>query len=364
MARLRKINGNYYAYFYDRTRTPKEKSWPLRCSQKAAARRKLGPLEDAFEAGTFDPWNGPAPRPEPLSLADAVRQFMRSRQHLRPKTVKAYRVATDGLMGVVPAGIRVRDVRPGHVRPYVLAPDVANATQRKRHRHLRAFFNWLLEQDLIGENPCAPIRVPKREKKVPKFLTPEGVERLVTAIEWDYEEKRSRNCIREGHVIWLKDVVLFALGTGLRLGEITALRWRDVDLESEFVVVRSDREHVTKSGHERSVPLVGDALRVLRRLDSERLDDLDGYVFTGYGGGQLNDHYVSKQFRAYRRLAKLPESISFHNLRHSCASWMVMRGVPLSVVQHVLGHSDVAVTQQYAHLAPDAMKQAMQRTFA
>lgn len=104
------------------------------------------------------------------------------------------------------------------------------------------------------------------------------------------------------------------------------------------------------------------ALDVAEQLDAEHTGA--GYVFTGYEGSKLNDLYVSKKFRKYRRLAKLPESLSFHNLRHSCASWMVMQGVPLSVVQHVLGHSDIQVTQRYAHLAPDVMKKAMQETFA
>ncbi len=81
-------------------------------------------------------------------------------------------------------------------------------------------------------------------------------------------------------------------------------------------------------------------------------------------GGRLNLEYVSKRFLHYRRLAKLPEGISFHNLRHTCASWLVMRGVPLSVVQYILGHSAIVVTQRYAHLAPDAVQREMLRAFA
>ena len=240
---------------------------------------------------------------------------------------------------------------------------MSESTQRHWKRHLKAFFNWCQKQDLIDRNPCEKVRTPKRKKKVAEFLTTRQVEMLLDAIEWDYEQKLKKNQIQPGHVIWLKDVILLTVGTGMRLGEVTNLRWRDVDFESGFLRVRSDEERSTKSGHERRIPLAGDALNVLTRLDDARTDDLDGYVFTGYTGGKLNDLYVSKQFRTYRRLAKLPESLSFHNLRHTCASWLVQRGVSLSIVQHILGHADIQQTQRYAHLAPDVMHAAMQQAF-
>ncbi|NBB86924.1 MAG: tyrosine-type recombinase/integrase [Bacteroidetes bacterium] len=94
-----------------------------------------------------------------------------------------------------------------------------------------------------------------------------------------------------------------------------------------------------------------------------RSDDLGGYGFTGYTGGRMNDLYVSKQYRTYRRLAKLPEGLSFHSLRPTCASWLVQRGASLSIVQHILGHGDIQVTQKYTHLAPDVMKAAMEQAF-
>jgi site-specific recombinase XerD len=69
-------------------------------------------------------------------------------------------------------------------------------------------------------------------------------------------------------------------------------------------------------------------------------------------GGKLNDLNVSKQFKTYRRLATLPEPRTFHALLHPCASWFVQHGVSLFIVQHILGRSDIQVTQKYAHLAP------------
>ena len=104
-------------------------------------------------------------------------------------------------------------------------------------------------------------------------------------------------------------------------------------------------------------------MEVLPRLAAERNDDLDGYVFTGVKGGRLNPNYTSRRFKHYVRLARLPGNIRFHSLRHTCASWLVQRGVSLPIVQAILGHSTVRVTQRYAHLAPDVMRAAMQQAF-
>ncbi len=160
-----------------------------------------------------------------------------------------------------------------------------------------------------------------------------------------------------------KDLVLLAVGTGLRLGELAALRWSAVDFETGFLTVRSGEGFRTKSGHERAVPLAGDAQEVLLRLSSEREDDLDGPVVTYGDGRPIVAKYASKRFKRYVRLAKLPEQIRFHSLRHTCASWLVMRGVPLLIVQQILGHSSIQVTERYAHLAPDVMKAAMHQAF-
>lgn len=65
----------------------------------------------------------------------------------------------------------------------------------------------------------------------------------------------------------------------------------------------------------------------------------------------------------YVREANLSEKYRFHSLRHTCASWLVQRGISLPIVQAILGHRDVRVTQRYAHLAPDVMTSAMQQAF-
>ena len=163
----------------------------------------------------------------------------------------------------------------------------------------------------------------------------------------DYELKRREKRALPGQITWLADVVRVAVATGMRLGEVISMRWGWVDFETGFITICNHGDFRTKSGDERPIPMVGDALDVLQRLSAERTDDLDGLVLAGVGGGSLNPNYVSRRIKYYVRLAKLPEHIRFHSLRHTCASWLVQRGVSLPIVQAILGHSTMRVTQRY-----------------
>ena len=364
MARLRKLgkSGNYFALFYDPNRRPKEKSYPLKTTRKEVAVKRFARALDDYEHGRLDPWN-PTVTQERLTLQEAADRFLESRASLRLKTIKAYASALRTLTRALPPGLMLIDVTPEHLRPLIQESSVKPATRRYRYRHMNVFFTWVVRQGWIQASPMAALRPPKQGERVPEYLTPDQLDRLLRCIDADIELKRVEGQIRPGEVRWLKDLILLAVGTGMRIGELVALRWNAVDLDHAFLTVRNTDEFTTKSGHERRLPLVGEALTVLQRLHTERKDTWNGYVLTGMNGGRLNPEYASKRFKYYVRLARLPEYIRFHSLRHTCASWLVMQGVPLSVVQATLGHSSTQVTEKYSHLAPDVLVAAMQSTF-
>ena len=78
---------------------------------------------------------------------------------------------------------------------------------------------------------------------------------------------------------------------------------------------------------------------------------------------ESRDGYLSERFRFYRRLAKLPENLPFHSLRHTFASWFVLRGGDLYRLKEILGHADMRTTLKYTHLRPDALREEMRKTF-
>lgn len=318
-------------------------------------------MEKKYARGEFDPW-APNDGLEPLTITEAKKRFLKAKEHLRPKSQEAYAEVIRNLIRRLPPGLLLRDLAPEHLLEYVRNDSsVSVATLRKRYRHLKAFLRHALKQGYLDKNPIEDVQPPKPEKKVPAFLMPDQLERLLRAIDADFELKYADDQARPGQIQWLKDLIILAVNTGCRLSELTGLRWSAVNFATGFLTVGKHTR--TKSGHERSIPLTQDALEVLTRLDAEREGDGDDYVLKGYTGGQLNPNYASKRFKYYVRLAKLPEEIHFHSLRHTTASWLAMKGVPLRVIQAILGHSTLGVTEKYSHLTPDVMKAAMQETF-
>ncbi|MFO8099632.1 MAG: tyrosine-type recombinase/integrase, partial [Salinibacter sp.] len=95
----------------------------------------------------------------------------------------------------------------------------------------------------------------------------------------------------------------------------------------------------------------------LRRKEGDRTGNAPSdFVFTGANEGKLRPDYLSHRFRHYRKMAGLPEDVSFHTLRHTCASFLVMGGVPIHTVKKMLRHSTIEVTKRYAHLDPASFK--------
>jgi len=172
------------------------------------------------------------------------------------------------------------------------------------------------------------------------FLTTAEAHRLIEAADPDW------HCM-----------IIVAVRTGLRLGELLALRWVDVDLDAGRVVVRRAAARgvigTPKNGKMREVPLseqAADALRIEPRRGE--------FVFCAADGAMLTRGATKWPLR--RALARSDlRAIGWHTLRHSFASQLVMRGAPLKSVQELLGHSTIEMTMRYSHLSPDARRQAV-----
>jgi integrase len=145
---------------------------------------------------------------------------------------------------------------------------------------------------------------------------------------------------------------LMALRTGMRLGELCALRWQDVDFALKQVRVVQNwtngvLEETPKSGKARVLDLADDVIAALK-AHRHLLGEL---VFPNHDGGYLSPTQIKKPYLAVMKAAGVPR-IRFHDLRHTFASQLVIKGVPLKAVQELLGHADIKMTMRYAHLAP------------
>jgi integrase len=199
---------------------------------------------------------------------------------------------------------------------------------------LRRLFNlarkWGMYQ---GENPVSSVQIPRVNNEKTEFLTNEEAERLFKTLE----EWPCRGSVA---------LIMFALLTGLRRGEIMKLKWDDVDFERNLVVLRDP-----KSGKDQNASLSKEALDILCSLEAT-----SPYVFPG-DSGQQRSGFKGPWLRI-RKAAGLPDGFRFHGLRHHFACTLVSNGKDLAIVKELLHHKDIRTTQRYAHLKPDAIKQA------
>jgi integrase len=182
---------------------------------------------------------------------------------------------------------------------------------------------------------------PLKSVKVKKLRTNSRKERILTE---DEEES-----LLDSSSGWLKDMIILALDTGMRLSELTHLKWEDVDLSHQFLTVRN-----TKSARDRKIPLTSRVISILFR----RKEHADGatFVFPHGHGSQL-----WRVRSAFVRLLKRTNitGLRFHDLRHTFATRLVTGGTDIATVQKLLGHQDIRMTQRYSHPSSDDMKRAI-----
>ena len=147
----------------------------------------------------------------------------------------------------------------------------------------------------------------------------------------------------------LKPIITTALNTGMRKAEILGLRWNQVDLEHGLILLDN-----TKNGDRREIPINVTLMAVLKALKPQKTA---GHVFVNGKGAPYGD--IKKAFNTAVRDAEI-DDFTFHDLRHTFASHMVMAGVDLATVKELLGHKSLAMTLRYAHLAPEHKVRAIE----
>ncbi len=150
-------------------------------------------------------------------------------------------------------------------------------------------------------------------------------------------------------------IVILALTSGARKGEILGLHWKDVDLASQRAIL-----HDTKNRERRTLTLVPPVVNELKKLRKVRRIDTD-LIFTHPATGKPNPFYFEKAWREARSEAELKD-FRFHDLRHSCASYLAMNGATTAEIAAVLGHKTLAMVKRYSHLSDEHVRGVVERT--
>lgn len=185
-----------------------------------------------------------------------------------------------------------------------------------------------------------------------KIKTPEGRVRWLSHDEADTLVRAAEMEPRAPH---LPHFIRLALHTGMRKGELLGLDWRRIDLKAGLIHLDSGH---TKTGKRRAVPVNDEARAALLSRLRFRAEHCSAspWVFCDKDGSRLAN--VRKGFESACRRGGI-EDFHIHDLRHTCAAWLVSEGAQLAAVRDLLGHSSVTMTEKYAHLAPDNVRAAV-----
>ena len=239
----------------------------------------------------------------------------------------------------------------------------ATTTARKLSS-LRSFFKFMEREGMVGTNPFAGLKAPKRARKLPPFLSQEEIGRLLDAPMGLWKHAKPRRKEREQHLAEYaasRDSAMLEVlySTGGRVSEIAGLQEAQVDLLSGMVEVRG------KGKKERLCALGRPACKILRASlvlrnalwpEVERRRPGDKPLFLNVRGGRLTTRSVERLLKKYLAAANLNPKISPHALRHSFATHMLDSGADLRSVQELLGHASLSTTQIYTHVTVEKMK--------
>jgi integrase len=266
-----------------------------------------------------------------ITTADLLKRFKsHQKAHLRPTTFDRLNGILETLKAALP--VQAKEITRRTVADYILkrSETVSAGTVAKEFATLNHALRLAVEWDLLTVNPAQGAKLPRQSEGRTRYLSPtEFKAALVAAPDW------------------MRAPMALAAFTGMRRGEILGLCWKDVDLANHRVYLTE-----TKNGTLRVLTLNQLAAQVLQSCPT---GDPSQLVFPNVNAAHLSV-YTRRVFASVGI-----EDASFHSLRHTAASWLVMEGVDLYAVGRILGHKTPRMTQRYAHLSPGFMAAAVNK---
>ncbi len=226
----------------------------------------------------------------------------------------------------------------------------ASSTISRNVASIRSFFTFLVQEDLLEENPSQLVKAPPIEKKLPRVLTTKEVDRLLQQPRSDGQAGQRDKAMLE---------LLYA--SGIRVTELVSLNLTDFSPEAGFLRCRG------KGMKERIVPIGSVAVKCVREyIGSSRQKMLkrreEKALFLNHHGRRLTRQGFWKILKKYVRQSQLNGEVTPHTLRHSFATHLIENGADLRSVQEMLGHSDISTTQIYTQITRRKIREVYDKT--
>ncbi len=229
---------------------------------------------------------------------------------------------------------------------YLYGQNYTKSTTARKLATLRSFYKFLIKRSLLTVHPLSTIRTPKQEKRLPKCLDLEQVQKLLDAPG-------------DGDLLAARDKAMLEVlySSGIRVSELVELETGDIDLQEGVLRVKG------KGRKDRLTPIGSQAIKAvqryfeLRAVDGKSQQHQSPRVFLNKHGSSLSTRSVRRKLDKYLVEAGLDPGISPHTLRHSFATHLLNNGADLRSVQELLGHQSLSTTQIYTHLTTSRMKE-------
>lgn len=295
------------------------------------------------------------PQGEDRTLGELLDRYIE--EHSRPNKSKSSLTGDKGMAREMKEFLgentRLKDITPRQLSKYKswcrdkdLSPSSINHRRQLLHH---AFKFAIREWEWTSHNPVDRISREKVDNARDRWLTLEEERRLLDNCVIYVTGPKN---VQEPRY-WLRELVTFALNTGMRQDEILSLRWPEVDLfRRTATVIKS------KNGEKRTIPLNKRALELLKGKTKVR-DIRCNLVFPNEVGRKMDNRNVLRGFYNALDRAEI-EDFRFHDLRHTFATRLAQAGVDIYKIARILGHKDIKMTQRYAHHYPESLRDAVE----
>lgn len=268
------------------------------------------------------------------TLAEIMPRYLKHQKaRITPQAYERTRGIVEGHLQQAFGSTRLANIRKMNIQHYITkrCSEVAPASVVKELNVLKHLFGLAVDWEIVPLNPCHRIKPPRVPAGRVRYLQPTELRSVLDAC-----------------ADWLRPVIALLVATGMRRGEVLGLRWLDVDLKGNRILLPQ-----TKNGEGRIV--------YLNRIACDALDSLpDGrpidHVFSAQQG--VTPEAVSMAFARACRSVGI-EDFRLHDLRHTAASWLRMQGADIHTVAQLLGHKDLRMAARYQHLSPAFLADAV-----
>lgn len=280
--------------------------------------------------------------------------YLRIEKNCSPLTITDYRLELEKFITFLEKENLVSLELISHhiIRNYIYTikakRNLSNTSVYKKIAVLKSFFNFLIDSEIISSNPTKNIKLPRKEKPIPRAISKTDFERLISCLKFSPSRCR-KNYIRDKLIFYL------LYYCGLRRGELLSLDWDDVNLGSRIIIIRSSKN---KSG--RIIPIHPKLYDLLELYLTQRLPLKNRALIAGEAGKRLTVGSFSNLIKMYFKISLLSKKgYTAHSLRHGFATRLIEKNINIFLVQKLLGHANLDSTQIYVHFDNSASIEAI-----